>query len=352
MIILALLALALSASVDDQWTQFLQHHNRKYSAEEMPQKFKTFKANLERIEQLNERSKHATFATNKFADLTPEEFASKRLMPKIGGDVLARCCLANGITAPMDYTPQEIASLPDSWDWRTQGGKGGKGIVTPVKDQGDCGSCWTFSTTGNIESQYALKGNPLTQFSEQMLVDCSTGCSMEPPYGKVCNQGCNGGWQWNAFQDIMAWGGVQTETEYPYQGATYECRMNSSLLMAKILNYTCLSNPGPVDELQLQAHIYKNGPVSIALDATLLQFYYGGIVDPFFPSLECDPTQLDHALLIVGWGQERNWIGEMTPYWIVKNSWGADWGDSGYFLIARNYNMCGIANAVSSSIMS
>lgn len=105
---------------------------------------------------------------------------------------------------------------------------------------------------------------------------------------------------------------------------------------APIRNYTCLSGPNPANEEQLRAYIMANGPVAIAMDAGMLQFYYGGIVDPFFPSLECDPNSLDHALLIVGWGQERNWIGEMTPYWIVKNSWSASWGDSGYFLIARN----------------
>lgn len=146
-----------------------------------------------------------------------------------------------------------------------------------------CGSCWTFSTTGNIEGQWALKGNPLTELSEQLLVDCSHGCSNQPPYGDVCNQGCDGGWQWNAFFDVVSWGGLQTEKEYPYTAETGNCKMNKSQFIAKISNFTCLSGPNPANEQQLQAHLMKNGPVSIALDAGLLQWYFGGIVDPFFP---------------------------------------------------------------------
>ncbi len=118
-----------------------------------------------------------------------------------------------------------------------------------------------------------------------------------------------------AFSDVIAWGGLQTEAEYPYTAETGTCHMNKNQLIAPITNFTCLSGPNPADEEQLRAYIMQHGPVSIALDAGLLQFYFGGIVDPFFPDLECDPTSLDHALLIVGWGQERNWIGEMTPYW-------------------------------------
>jgi len=168
----------------------------------------------------------------------------------------------------------------------------------------------------------------------------------------VCNQGCDGGFQWNAYYDIMNWGGLEKESDYPYTGYQGTCAKNNSLLMSPITNYTCISTTqGPADEDQMRAYIYQYGPVSIALDATLLQFYIGGIIDPFIPRLECDPWELDHALLIVGWGQEDNWIGEMTPYWIVKNSWSLDWGEDGYFLIARNYNLCGIANAVSAATM-
>jgi cathepsin F len=336
----------------DLFEKFIKDYDRQYeSQEEKATRFTYFQNSLARIKRLNANSKHAKFAINKFADLSVEEFQKRVLMTPQSPEVLATSCLANGVSSPQTYTDEEIAALPTEWDWRTTGGPNNKGIVTPVKNQGMCGSCWTFSVSGNLEGLYALKGHPLTSLSEQILVDCSHGCSNEPPYGTVCNQGCDGGWQWNAFLDVMTWGGLQTEAEYPYTAETGTCHMVKSELIAPIKNYTCFSGPKPASEPQLRAYIYNNGPVSIALNAGLLQFYFGGIVDPFFPNLECDPKSLDHALLIVGWGQERNWIGEMTPYWLVKNSWGTDWGDDGYFLIVRDLNMCGIANAVSTAVM-
>eukprot|EP01127_Copromyxa_protea_P003288 TRINITY_DN13121_c0_g1_i1.p1 TRINITY_DN13121_c0_g1~~TRINITY_DN13121_c0_g1_i1.p1 ORF type:complete len:365 (-),score=100.08 TRINITY_DN13121_c0_g1_i1:41-1114(-) len=351
--LVACFAFVAFANIDEErdlFENFIQQHGRVYSKEgEKEYRFKVFQSSLERVKLLNANSKHAKFGINKYADLTAEEFKKQMLMPSTSAAALAQSCLAHGVDAPQ-YSAQQIADLPSSFDWRTTGGKDNKGVVTAVKNQGQCGSCWTFSTSGNIEGQYALKGNPLTELSEQILVDCSHSCSMEDGQS-VCNSGCDGGWQWTAFYDVLSWGGLQTEAEYPYTGVTGTCTMKKSQLIAPIKNFTCISGPNAANEEQLRAFLYHNGPVSIALDAGLLQLYFGGIVDPFFPSLECDPNTLDHALLIVGWGQERNWIGEMTPYWIVKNSWGADWGDSGYFLIARNLNMCGVANAVSSAIM-
>jgi len=321
------------------------------SQEEHKLRLNNFKASLKTIAKLNANSKSAKFDVNEFADLSPEEFRATKLMPrKWTAQELATACLAKGVGNTQIYASEVIEAIPTSWDWRTTGGKDGKGIVTKVKNQGMCGSCWTFSTTGNIESLFALKGNPLTELSEQVIVDCSHGCC-NVDSEKVCNEGCDGGFQWNAFSDIITWGGLQTEEEYPYTGETGTCHSNPKQFIAPIVNYTCFSGPNPADEDQLRAHIHTNGPVAIALDALLLQFYWSGIVDPFFPNLECDPNSLDHALLIVGWGQENNWIGEMTPYWIVKNSWGASWGEEGYFKILRNANMCGIGNAVSTAVM-
>jgi len=334
---------------------FIKQHGRNYQSSEYSFRLKVFNANLKKIQALNDNSKHATFAANKFADMTSEEFKAQKLGSTFTPQAYATSCLANGVSKTadsMNYSPKEIQALPDAFDWRTTGGKGNKGIVSPVKDQGQCGSCWTFSSTGAIESAWAKKGNDMVVLSEQLIVDCSHGCSNMPGYGPVCNAGCNGGFQWNAFLDIINWGGLVTEAQYPYTGETGTCHMPpKSQLTAPIKNYTCLSGPDPANEEQLRAFILNNGPVAIAMDAGVLQFYFGGIVDPFFPNLECDPNSLDHALLIVGWGQERNWVGTMTPYWIVKNSWSASWGDSGYFLIARNMNLCGLANAVSAVVM-
>jgi len=340
-------------SASDLFEQFYEKFNKTYQGLEKKARFQIFRQNLEHIQKMNKNSKHAKFSPmTKFADMSKEEFRSQYLLNKHSSRGLAWSCSQYGAVEPPVFTEEDVKALPDAWDWRTTGGKDNSGVVTPVKNQGDCGSCWTFSTTGNIEGLWALKGNPLTSFSEQQIVDCSHACCNMPGEGQVCNQGCNGGFMWSAFYDIMSWGGLETEAEYPYQGYDGTCGMNSSLFQAPIINYTCISSvTAPANEEQMRAYIYQNGPVSIALDAGLLQWYFGGIIDPFFPNIECDPTSLDHGILIVGWGQERNWIGEMTPYWLVKNSWGADWGDSGYFLIARNDNICGIAEAVSSAVM-
>jgi len=279
--------------------------------------------------------------------MSEEEFARTRKMKKVNSGALAASCLANGVTADLDF---DLTNLPDSFDWRT------KGAVTPVKDQGQCGSCWSFSTTGNIEGQYFLKTGTLVSFSEQLIVDCSTACCNVPGYGPVCNSGCNGGWQWTAFYDVVNWGGLETEAQYPYTsggGASGSCQKDNSKLMAKITNYTCLSNQNnngaPANEDQMAAFVQAKGPLAIAFDAGYLQSYSSGVIDPWFPSEECDPTALDHAVLIVGWGIQTG-VWESTPYWIVKNSWGSDWGENGYFRIYRGGNVCGLANAVSSAV--
>jgi len=129
--------------------------------------------------------------------------------------------------------------------------------------------------------------------------------------------------------------------------------MKKNLLQAKIKGYTCLSNQtaGSADEGLMASYLVSHGPLSIAMDADILQYYYSGIVDPWFPGYECDPTQLDHALLLVGYGVESSEIWGQTPFWIVKNSWGSDWGEEGYFRIIRGTGACGVNNAVSSVFM-
>jgi len=346
LLVLTLLLVWVNArpELTKHFNEWMLQHGKSYSGSEYIRRLGVFNDNLEKIDQLNDGAKYTKFGVNKFTDLSPQEFDTFYKMPKVPAAQVATSCLANGVSAPQ-YSADEIAAVPDSWDWRT------KNVVTPVKDQGQCGSCWTFSTTGNIEGQWAMKGHPLTAFSEQLLVDCSHGCSNEPPYGDVCNQGCNGGWQWNAFFDVMAWGGLETEQEYPYTAEGGTCRKDNTKLMAPITNYTCISAGKTADETVMQAYLYQNGPISVALNAGMLQYYLGGVLDPWFPGFECDPTQLDHALLIVGWGVENNWDGTTTPYWIIKNSWGASWGESGYFRVYRGGNTCGVANAVSSAIM-
>jgi len=346
-LILAFIATSFTSETKDlvalkqKFDALVAKHGRNYKNEEEYQtRFAIFQENGVRIEQMRKNDPGATYDFNKFFDLSKEEFdAHYKGFKKAPVDTLARSCLASGITAPR----LDVTDIPTAFDWRT------KGVVNPVKDQAMCGSCWAFSTAANIESAHAIKNGKLFSLSEQQIVDCSHGCCNVPPYGKVCNQGCNGGWMWNAMQDIMATG-IETEEVYPYKGYDEQCAFNKSKIVVTISNYTCLSNPNSTtgaDEGQMATYTYLHGPLSIALNAEWLQFYYGGITDPW----SCDATALDHAVLIVGYEVDTNWLDESVPVWIVRNSWGADWGESGYFRIARGSGVCGLNNAVVSAII-
>jgi cathepsin F len=320
---------------EDEWKMYKSKFSKVYaSAEEEKSRFNNFCKTLKRIDYLKSSHTKATFGLNHFSDMSAEEFSRHRKMPKQSAEAMARSCLANGV----QRSAMSFAAPPSSFDWRKQGN-----YVNPVQDQGQCGSCWAFSTIANVESVNAIKTGVLRKYSEQFLVDCSHGCSNvggQP----VCNQGCDGGFQWNAMQDILQWGGVVTEQSYPYVGVTGTCQVNFNqhpTLYGTISNYTCLSGPHLANEQTMAAYLVQNGPLSIAMNAGPLQDYTGGVLDPWF-SWECDPTSLDHAVLIVGYGSDSS----DGPFWIVRNSWSANWGEDGYFRIARGKNTCGIASAV------
>jgi len=330
-------------SMRPQWKEFKTLYNKIYSPEEEESRFMIFVRNMIRYEAKNRKTSSATFGMNPFADQTLEEFRASKLPVKVGKEPLAHGCLSKGVTFDEAHYREEAESIPTSWDWRT------KGVVSPVKDQQQCGSCWAFSTIGNIESQNAIKGNKMTLFSEQLLVDCSRGCSNEPPYGIVCNAGCGGGWQWNAFEDIMYWGGVELGTDYPYTGSEGSCQMVKSKLTTPVKNYTCLTNNKTTgaDESVMAAFLVANGPLSIALNADYVEGYSSGIIDPPTPA-DCDGSSLDHAVLIVGYGVDTT---KNLPFWIVKNSWSASWGEQGYFRIVRGQGACGLNTAVLTAVM-
>jgi len=206
------------------------------------------------------------------------------------------------------------SALPATVDWRKHG------KVTPVKNQGQCGSCWTFSTTGNIESVWAIAGHKLVSLSEQQLVDC---VAETPPAG-----GCNGGWMGDAMNYVIKNKGIPTEKSYPYRGVKGSCRRFSTSIGAKIAGVYQL----PHNPTTIAAYVAQHNPVSICVDATTWQHYSAGVI-----SGHCGTT-CNHAVLIVGYGRAKN-----VPYWIVKNSWGASWGDKGYVYVERGgQDECGI----------
>jgi len=210
-----------------------------------------------------------------------------------------------------------LSALPQSVDWRTVG------AVTPVKNQGQCGSCWAFSTTGSVEGANFIATKNLVPLSEQQLVDCSSS------YG---NNGCNGGLMDYGFQYIRD-KGICSEASYPYTAVTGTCQTTCKPVIppATVTGYTDV----PANNMNALQEAVAMQPVSVAIEADqqVFQFYSGGVLTG-----TCG-TNLDHGVLVVGYDTASN-----PPYWIVKNSWGASWGESGYIRIAMTSGtgLCGI----------
>jgi C1A family cysteine protease len=207
-------------------------------------------------------------------------------------------------------------------DWREHD------AVTPVKDQGQCGSCWSFSSTGSMEGAWAIHSSELVSLSEQQLVDCSKS------YG---NMGCRGGLMDDAFQYVIDNGGLDTEEDYHYTAQDGTCDEDKQ--ENHIVTFSSFVDVIPNDEDQLKSAVAL-GPVSVAIEADKMgfQFYKSGVF-----SGECGTT-LDHGVLVVGYGTDEE---SGLDYWIVKNSWAATWGDEGYILLQRNVDapegQCGVA---------
>lgn len=209
---------------------------------------------------------------------------------------------------------------PDMIDWRTKGN-----FVTDVKNQGPCGSCWTFSTTGCLESVTAIATGKLLQLAEQQLVDCADAFN---------NHGCKGGLPSQAFEYIMYNKGLMTEQDYPYTAMEGPCKFKpqqAAAFVKDVVNITRYDEMGMVDALA------NYNPVSFAYEVVADFMHYK---DGIYTSTKCHNTtdMVNHAVLAVGYAQENG-----TPYWIVKNSWGTSWGINGYFYIERGKNMCGLA---------
>jgi len=315
----ALLAFALIAlfsvasatraeTISSLWGAWKAAHKKQYAPSEESHRRALFLYNIEKIAQLNAENPTAKFALNQFADLTDAEFRAK----------YASGAFVEPATADEIVGFAANGALPESVDWRT------KGAVTPVKNQGQCGSCWTFSTTGVIEGFYFIKNGKLLSFAEQQIVDCA----------KLAGFGCNGGWPKKAV-NYASRNGLELEPDYPYTAANGKCQYESSKAIKTNSGVKVVT---PKNSEQLKTALVSS-PVAVVVqaDEDAFRYYKSGVV-----TSGCS-AGTNHAVLAVGYEKVNG-----VEAFIVKNSWGTTWGNQGYIAISTDQSInkglgaCGI----------
>jgi C1A family cysteine protease len=313
-VVLGLLNFSSGSDLFDRFKSWASIHNVAFKDNtHLVHIFDNWVSNDNYIQEINSKNLTWTAAHNAWSGMSLDEFVQwmgldSKLPDNYFGTEFSQI--------QSEQTSNSL-TLPTSWDWRA------KGVVSPIRDQGQCGSCWAFSGTSTIESAVAIKTGVLNDLSEQQGVDCST---IKEGYK---NMGCNGGWYYDLWDYVKANGGLTSETCYPYTSgvtkSTGTCKKTcSSVANTKVVSQVVVT---PYSDTAMLNGLYVN-PVSVAIEADTraFQLYSSGV----FKDSGCGTT-LDHAVVLVGWGTDT--VG--GDYYILRNSWGTTWGESGYMKIAR-----------------
>ncbi|KAJ3648356.1 hypothetical protein Zmor_020166 [Zophobas morio] len=302
-----------------KWAAFKQSYKMHFLApKEENMRKALFEKTLQKVEEHNKRYRKGleTYAMviNRFAALTEKEMLAYTGGPKVSSENLPSGSYILGNFSSL-LVPRTM--IPSSMDWRDLD------KITPVKDQGRCGSCWAFAAIGAIEAHYKIKYGSTAILSEQQLVDCDQK-----------SHGCSSGSKTKAYEYIIQNGGVNYASHYPYHAFQNSiCWYRRCELKVTIKNYMYVSP----NEEALKYYVAMYGPVSVSIDVLRdFQYYSGGV----YYNEKCSTSHTNHGVVVVGYGTENG-----HDYWVVKNSWGSDWGLNGYIKMARNRNNnCAIAS--------
>jgi len=303
-------ALAVDPTPADHtaWQKFKVQYLKKYpTKEEEDKRFIIFVGNLRRAEQLNNDEPHADFGVTKFSDLRTEEFRT-RLGHIRSSDAPRKMPLAPRV--------QVDGALPDSIDWT-------KRATTPVKDQGNCGSCWAFSATEQIESDFMVQKNASVILGVQEMVDCTA--------GGLPRFGCLGGEPYAAYKVVQKLGGMELEKDYPYRGMLTipTCHLKKEKLAVTVDDWAYV---GKNDETEMKKYVGTSGTLSVCVNAGSWHSYRSGVMT------NCPSRSTDHCVQIVGYGKTSDGL----EYWKVRNSWGTNFGEEGFLRVALGSNQCDI----------
>jgi len=310
-----LFSLVFCSEIETEFSKWAESNNKAYTPEEYQYRLAVFASNLEIIDQLNEESDGAIFGINEFSDLSPEEFTQ----------------MYNGFVPGTEDGERPLLDLPnvaapDTFSWLSSS------KVTAVKNQAQCGSCWAFSATENIESVWMIAKNltasDMKPLAPQQIVDCDKS-----------DGGCNGGWPRTAYTYVINAHGQDTEASYPYRAVNQACHFILADVEATISSYKYATTSRNEDQMKTATATVS--PLSICVDASKWQSYRSGVMT----AAQCG-TSLDHCVQIVGYDTSS-----ATPFWNVRNSWGASWGEKGFIRLAYGHNTCGLAQEPTTAVV-